>query len=274
MPNLKPETPGEELFLDYLARFSIPCRRWDRPQGKQPDWIVTTTVQEFVAENKDLEWGVADDEVFQIAQAHGGAYASAGEPPLLKTHDRLVAALEKLSAIPDEIPYVPVLFNNAGLPYTTDFAVSQALYGPTSLTQMVNQYGALSRMQLTPKEDMSTEDDARLGFFGRTGTARRISAVAVIWDVNHKHSNFLGYLFDHTPLDGFKNADIDSEHKRLKDEFDKLHQSDPRICVYHNPFAVVPIHSQTFAFDVDCRQVWFDRSQGNFVIQGEEAPPF
>jgi hypothetical protein len=120
---------------------------------------------------------------------------------------------------------------------------------------------------------MTEESDERFGFFGRLGSSRRVSAVAVVWDQNDKHSNFVDYVLAYV-MRGERRTDLSpqDEHAWLKEEFDKRYSSLPKLCVYHNPFAAVPISGKAFEFDQSCRQVWFDKTQRRFLIYGKEAP--
>jgi hypothetical protein len=272
---LKADTLGEQLFLNYLSRFDIRCERWSKRGGKQPDWLVNTSAQQVVVENKDIEWGEVDLKRFRIASENGGVHAEAAEFPVIKTHDRLVAALDKLSAIANDMCYMPVIFNNAGQPYTNDISITQALYGPTQLSVLVSASGAQSDTRHEPKESMTEECDERFGFFGRLGSSRRMSAVAVVWEQNDKHSCFTDFVLSYV-LSGERctGMNVDEEHSWLENEFDKIYESVPKLCIYHNPFATVPLSGDAFAFDSDCRQVWYDRQQQTFVMYGDQAPIF
>ncbi len=269
--SVKADTKGEQLFLDYLARFNIPVERWAKKGGKQPDWLVKTPVQEIVAENKDIDWGKADDAMLRVLQEHGGAYV--GAFPAVKTQNKLIEALDKLSAVPEDMAYMPVIFNDAGHPYTNDVVFVHAIYGPTQLSTLVNAEGAQSESRYEPRESMTEEHDERFGFFGKLGLSRRVSAVAAVWNQNDRHSMFVNYVIAYAISEN-RRTDLSAKDLNawLEDEFAKVYTSLPKLCVYHNPFATLPIRGDAFAFDQSCRQVWWDKEHRTFLIYGE-APP-
>lgn len=236
--------PGEIAFERYLCALSISWSYEPDIGGVHPDYLLSGK-SEIVCEVKDFESSAVEESV--IPSILNGASVAGPWNPIDYIRSRLKKARKQLQSSRGVRPGVVVLFNTQTMPFDDSLFIEESMFGAPMFSESVGPFSATSNVLASG----NSKTDRFLTVTSNTS----ISAVAVL-DVIRPNINLLENAQDEVfssinegerrnikadvrralPLLERTQCEIESKYGK-----DHLYAERPRLRVFHNLFAALPL---------------------------------